>query len=110
MIGAQNAILDVARAMVTHATERQSVIAENIAHANTPNYKARDVASFEDVFTRGVSTEAEVDRAQAIKPNGNSVSLETQVLNLAQTRGQHEMGLALWEQTLTLYRTALGRN
>ncbi|MEM9421421.1 MAG: flagellar biosynthesis protein FlgB [Pseudomonadota bacterium] len=110
MIGSNNAILDVARSMVSHATERQVVIAENIAHATTPNYKARDIASFQDVFTRGVSSDAEVDRTQAVRPNGNSVSLETQVMNLAETRGQHEMGLALWEQTLGLYRAALGRS
>ncbi len=33
-------------------TERQRVIAGNVANANTPGYKARDVASFDDMVTR----------------------------------------------------------
>ncbi len=33
-------------------TERQRVIAGNVANANTPGYKARDVASFDSMLTR----------------------------------------------------------
>lgn len=109
MIGADNSILNVARAMVGHAVERQAVIAENIAHADTPGYRAKDLETFAETFAKGQVTTEVVDNDAAVKPNGNSVSLESQVMNLAQTRGQHEMGLALWEQTMTLYQTALGR-
>jgi flagellar basal-body rod protein FlgB len=34
--------------------QRQSVISSNIANANTPGYKARDVESFEDVMRRSI--------------------------------------------------------
>lgn len=33
-------------------TERQRVIAGNVANANTPGYKARDVADFDTMLTR----------------------------------------------------------
>lgn len=33
-------------------TERQRVIAGNVANANTPDYKARDVVSFDTMLTR----------------------------------------------------------
>ncbi len=33
-------------------TERQKVLATNVANANTPAYKARDVAPFETLLTR----------------------------------------------------------
>ncbi|SFV37254.1 flagellar basal body rod protein FlgB [Hyphomicrobium facile] len=34
--------------------QRQSVISSNIANANTPGYKAKDVESFEDVMSKSV--------------------------------------------------------
>lgn len=35
--------------------QRQSVISSNIANANTPGYKAKDVESFDDVMSKSVS-------------------------------------------------------
>jgi flagellar basal-body rod protein FlgB len=34
--------------------QRQSVISSNIANANTPGYKAKDVESFEDAMSKSV--------------------------------------------------------
>lgn len=34
--------------------QRQSVISQNVANANTPGYKARDVESFEDAMRKAV--------------------------------------------------------
>ncbi|MBO0903626.1 flagellar basal body rod protein FlgB [Jiella sonneratiae] len=33
-------------------TARQSVVAENVANADTPDYKAKDIAPFEDVLNQ----------------------------------------------------------
>lgn len=104
-----NAILNTALQMAGHAADRQAVVTQNIAHANTPGYKARDIASFADVFLGRETSAERLDKTAAVKPNGNSVSLEDQVLNLTQTRGQHEMAIGLFERTVTLYQTALGR-
>ena len=35
-------------------TQRQSVISQNVANANTPGYKAKDVESFEDAMRKSV--------------------------------------------------------
>ena len=39
-------ILSLASALAAHANVRQEVIAENVAHADTPGYRARDIADF----------------------------------------------------------------
>ena len=109
MITGENQILSIAKAMVSHATERQVVLAENIANADTPGYRARDVQAFAEMFRAGEPVEVSVNANAPLKPNGNSVTLEAQVMNLAEARGQHEIGLGLWQKTMTLYRTALGR-
>lgn len=109
MIGSDNAILSIAQAMVTHASTKQAVVTTNIAHADTPGYRAKHVTDFTEMFRTGSVPEARIDYSAAQKPNGNSVVLENQVMQLAEARGQHEMALGLWESTLNMYRTALGR-
>ena len=39
-------VLSLASALAAHASARQQVIAENVAHADTPGYRARDIADF----------------------------------------------------------------
>lgn len=109
MIGQTSALIDIARAMVTHASTRQATVAQNLAHANTPGYRARDVKAFSDAVQSGELTTVEMDRSAPTKPNGNSVVLEDQVVKLAEARGQHDLALGLWEKTLGLYAEALGR-
>jgi flagellar basal-body rod protein FlgB len=78
---------------------RQMVIAENVANANTPDFKSSDVASFEDVYNNTELTmtatntghigadpsdlEAVAIKEQApweITHSGNSVSVEQEMI------------------------------
>lgn len=38
--------------------QRQSVISSNVANANTPGYKAKDIESFDDAMSKSVSMTA----------------------------------------------------
>ncbi|RFB04723.1 hypothetical protein [Parvularcula marina] len=109
MIGSNNGILDLAKAMAEHAAFRQATVTENLAQANTPGYRAKEVAEFSEIFDGGDVLTTRVDQDAAIKPNGNSVSLEAQIVELAEARGQHDMALGLWERVLSMYTEALGR-
>jgi len=42
----------LAHALAAHSATRQSVIAANVAHADTPGYRARDVEGFADMLRR----------------------------------------------------------
>lgn len=82
---------------------RHTVLAENIANSETPGYRARDI-QFADQLAAALTApqegsatpggagslraplriEPSVDRHATIKPDGNSVALDTQVGRLAE--------------------------
>jgi len=122
------AVFRMAHAMAEHAGTRQTVIARNIANADTPGYAARDIPSFQAVIeadsagfglraTRSTHLSAAdaqpftVDeRRDAMPdPNGNSVSLETEMVHAADTMRQHDRALAIYRSSLGILRSALGR-
>ena len=43
-------VLRTAREMAAYAAQRQAIIAENVANADTPGYRARDLALFAETF------------------------------------------------------------
>ena len=104
--------------MARHAAESQKVSATNIAHANDPGYKARQVEAFEEFLARaasgGTADPADpqfkvIETAFANSPSGNSVNLELEMFRAADAQGQHEMALSVYTKSLDLLRTAIGR-
>lgn len=123
-------ILSMAGALSAHAELRQRVIAENVANADTPGYRARDVADFSKVYrsddgfrmktvmpgqSDGVSSafsDAVGIRpgSQDASPNGNSVSVETEMVAAADVKQTHDMALAIYRSSLGILRSSLGRH
>lgn len=87
---------------------RQSVLAQNVANANTPGFKALDVEPFEAVLNAtgiemkrtqsthiaptsgaGSDAEAQEDAKWQVVHSGNSVSLEEQMLKSAEVAGAY---------------------
>jgi flagellar basal-body rod protein FlgB len=120
------------RTRLDQLSERQRLIAENIANASTPGYRPRDVdtSGFEAMvaaranasgathMTRtnarhmtpgGGSTAAPIvsrpDSETTI--DGNQVVLEEQMARAAETRMQFETGIALYQKGLQLVRMAV---
>ena len=122
-------ILSLASALASHASARQRLIAENVANADTPGFRARDIADFSVVVDEGVGLAARETRpghvafgteaggfearAQAAlgaeTPNGNSVSLEDQMMRAAAVRQEHEMALGVYAKSLEILRTAVAK-
>ena len=120
------------RQRLDHLSERQRLIAENIANASTPGYRPRDLdtSGFERLLAsannRGGmamtrtnaghmapgggsgSTEAPIitrdDGETTI--DGNAVVLEEQMSRAAETRMSFETGIALYQKGLELVRLA----
>lgn len=114
------AILKNTSAMASHASRRHTVIAENIANADTPGYKAKDVEPFSEVYLRSIrenrdvstltKSSALIEMDGPVSANGNSVSLEGQMLTSAEAVGEHEMALAVYRKTFDLMKMAIGKN
>ena len=87
-------ILRVASAMARHAATRHETLARNVANADTPGYKAKDIAPFDAVMAMADDSSKMEHRTLEMKgaeasPNGNTVSLEQQMLLSSQTQMQH---------------------
>lgn len=112
-------VLQTAAAMARHAAARQELIAENIANADTPGFKARDLESFTEYYKR-IEADAsvnhkthkfrttEISQDGLTAPNGNSVSIEDQIWKSAATARQHETAVTIYSKSLSLLRIALG--
>lgn len=115
-------ILDMAHARAAHAARAQAAIARNVAQADTPGYRATRVETFAETWQR--MQQAGLDPAPAalriaprlvgdpsapLSPNGNSVSVEAQMMQAAQVRADHEMALVVYQSLGSTLRTALGR-
>jgi len=106
------AYMSMLSAKASHASHRHGVIAENIANADTPGYRARVVEPFADMYARhgNQGRVREMGAGITLSPNGNSVSLEDQMMLAAQTKVDHDMALGLYRKSLDMMKLAIGKN
>jgi flagellar basal-body rod protein FlgB len=108
-------VLRLAQALATHAGIRQRAIAQNVAHSDTPGYRARDAVPFADYLDRMARAGRTDDlirpdaRPATRSPDGNTVSVEREMMRAAEVRGQHEMALGIYSSARDLVRATLGR-
>lgn len=119
-------MMRMAKALGQHASQRQMIVARNVANADTPGFKSRDAASFADSYRaaseplritdprhRGAPDWAPASRETVaetgISPNGNSVSLEDEMLKAAEVKRSHDLSLGIFGSALDLMRTSIGR-
>ena len=124
-------LFNAASALAKHASARQSVIAQNVAHADTPGYQAMDLPKFSETYagsgagaTRMKATRAAhlhgadptapaparaVVQPGDASPNGNTVSIENEMLKGTQVRHQHDLATSVYRAGIDLLRAGLGR-
>jgi flagellar basal-body rod protein FlgB len=107
----------MAGAMSSYSAERHALISRNIANANTPGFKAQDLRDFSEVYEQFSGSErdfsnvdATIERDGPMSPNGNSVTLETELMHAAQAQMDHQLSVALYRSALTMLKTAVGKN
>ena len=122
-------ILNDAQTMARHAAARQSLVAENIANADTPGFKAKDLVPFEKAMGENHMTMAMArkraghmaasDRATEFRvtqdktaiqsPDGNGVAVEHEMLKSIEAERQHSRAIAIYQSSLKILRTSIGR-
>src|SRR4051812_43011507 len=110
--------------------ERQQLLAENVANANTPKFKPRDLAppdlahaqaggmlavartSPGHLAAAGTgAAQFQLDRRGEfeVRPTGNAVELEDEMLKIAANQMDFQAATALYTRGLALIKTALGK-
>jgi flagellar basal-body rod protein FlgB len=123
-------ILDMLRTKMQWHQERQRLLAENIANADTPKFQPRDLTppSFDrapvaqPVALQRTSS-AHVASAMSgesaafqstpggseTRPSGNAVSLEDEMLKVAKNQMDYQAAATLYSKSLGLVKTAIGK-
>ncbi len=113
-------------------SQRQKVLAENVANADTPNYRPRDlkVPSFRELIGEtggklrlaatqpnhlagqgGASPFAEqTDKTGEVSPSGNAVHIESEMLKVSGTANDYALTTNLYRQHLAMLRLVLGKS
>ncbi len=118
--------------------QRQQVIAQNIANADTPDYRSNDLKAFgfkealrrsrapseglgtfvtndqhlyrkASAATLGKFQEISARSAYETSPNGNQVILEEQMLKMNETAINHSLVTQIYKKNRNMIKTVLGR-
>jgi flagellar basal-body rod protein FlgB len=122
-------LFDLAEKRLIWTAQRQSVLASNIANANTPAFQARDVQSFASVLAGGEPVEPvrtqpahmtgtlpsglgslTTDPPAARALDGNTVALDRQLTKVADTETTQALVTSIWKKYMGMFNTALGRS
>ncbi len=127
--------LSALRTQMQWHSARQSVLAENIANADTPGFAARDVqrVDHQSQFTVAKPMASAPVRTDAkhiagtqiagsktgfdegrqatfeVTPEGNSVVLEEEVMKMTANQLDYQTVASLYQKSLGMLRTAVGR-
>jgi flagellar basal-body rod protein FlgB len=127
-------IFSMLRTRLQYSQERQRVLSENVANADTPNYRARDLKApkFPDPTQIRQETVSSVSLAQTenghmgqlggnssfgtsrqnsyeVRPTGTAVNLEDEMIKVADNQMDYQAASALYTRSLGLLKVALGK-
>jgi len=114
--------------------QRQDVLAQNVANADTPGYRPRDLEAMDfralvrdAAGTRGQTTRTHPAHLSIGAPqaaafssapqrktyetslSGNAVVLEEQLAKVGETKMEHELATTIYRKYLGLFQIAIGR-
>lgn len=121
-------ILSMLRSRMQWQQERQRVLSENVANSDTPGFRPSDLKEldFRRVTPAGVTLaqsnpmhiaavggdgrfQVERDSKNDVRPAGNAVSLEDEMMKVAQNQMDYQAATMLYSRSLNLLKTALGK-
>ena len=123
-------IFSMLRSRMQWHQERQKVLAENVANADTPKYRPRDlkpldfgsqvaqagqvrIASTDPAHITGANATGPFASAQNnkydVRPAGNAVSLEEEMIKVAANQMDYQAAVSLYSRSMSLFKVALGK-
>jgi flagellar basal-body rod protein FlgB len=128
-------LLSMLKNRMSWLSKRQDVLSQNVASADVPGYTSRDLKpmDFEQTLRSTTSLHAsasslavtnsrhialanstggfearETPDVQAVS-GGNSVSLESEMIKVADTQAQYQAAANLYAKTISMMKTAIGK-
>jgi len=95
-------LIDLLQGYLKVATDRQQVIAANMANVDTPGYHTRDInfqQALQDVMAPAGEPQMEPASLETQglpeRPDGNNVNIDRESMLLSETQLQYQMGVQL---------------
>lgn len=117
-------LLGLAERRMKWLQDRETVLAGNVANANTPKYNPKDVSPFQGVLnsehqvalartqpghmTGSGGTTSAYTTGRTSSLDGNRVSLEDELTKIADTNDQHRFATSVYGRYMGMYSMALG--
>ncbi len=127
----KQSLFQIAQEKMGYLGQRTKVLSQNIANADTPNYRARDLkpVNFQDELKRtNKSVPMAATQANHLPPvskpenfrsmnsrsyesslSKNGVVLEEQMMKLGETQGDYEATTTLYRKYIDMMKLAVGR-
>jgi len=123
-------ILSMLKTRLDWAQQRQSVLAQNVANADTPNFRPHDLAplKFDSNVTAASVQLATTEHSHlsglsgaqgvfalerkgnsGVLPTGNAVNLEDEMMKVAANQMDYQAAASLYSRSLALLKTAIGK-
>lgn len=132
MTSVTNNVFDLLSMRMDYLKQRQSVVAQNVANADTPGYGAHDLVKFTDALKGTSVSRAEMavtnashltptgrkmgsfgDDARTTSyetlPTGNNVVLEEQMMKVSEINADYQLASNLYKRSMGMMKIALGR-
>ncbi|MBE7246338.1 flagellar basal body rod protein FlgB [Methylobacterium sp. A49B] len=126
-------VLGMLRTRMQWAQARQGLIAENVANADMPGFRPRDLvaprfdratgaavnASTTLALTspahiapagQGVGTDSKRAKGFEIRPSGNGVNLEDEMMKAGENQSDYQLAASLYQHSLTTLKIAVGKS
>lgn len=118
-------LFTLAERRLAWVSRRQELLAQNVANASTPGYQPRDLSPFAHALSQAAPSLSVTDpqhlvggtatlsgraiRPRERAPDGNAVSMEDQLVKVADTAGTQALVANLYRKYQGMFRTVLGR-
>jgi flagellar basal-body rod protein FlgB len=126
----QIGLFNLAEKRLAWTDQRQALLAKNIANVSTPSYQPKDLPSFAQALTGFTSLSpvqtqpnhlsgsggdatfrpALAERPKGKAPDGNGVTLDEQLVKVADTETTQTLVTTIYKKYFSLFNTALGRS
>lgn len=130
-------LLNALRERMTWLNARQSVLSQNVANADTPGYAARDLKpmDFQSILKNATQSESSASQLAVTDPrhiavseqsgsqfedtpsneteagpSGNSVSIEEEMMKVADTQAEYQAATGLYAKAVNMMRTAIDKS